>query len=1573
MIKKPTYPKYRKISTCLFLAALRQKMTFLWLFFAIILHFSPQAQNGCGCTVCPTTIPDNDTLISVINVNGAIDNNLASATQGVCRLCINFKHDFVSDLQIRLMSPSGQSITLLAPISQQGFTSLSGWNVCFVPCGSIPVPDPGYPIKWSNTGWGSFGNYSGSYHPFDGCLEDFTVGPVNGPWRLFVIDGDELQTGVIKDWTIEFCDPNGIDCIRCDAKAGSLNSYPAVTTCKGDSKLNLKIPPVYTPASSAPSAAFYGYAYVISENDIVKRIQPNADLRSMPAGNYTVCGMSYRLTDASKLPIPNGTLTLTQLRNQINATQPAFCARMTSGCVSVTVSPSPVTNLTKTVCRCDTLNNVVYCKSGTYQEKFKTKSGCDSIVNLSLTVVPPRNSVVNSVTCQGVPFILGKKILKISGVYKDTTQSKITGCDSIITLNLTVRDANRYNYSRTICEGDSILQGKKHYKTDGIHTDTVKTTSGCDSILILTLSLKKGGVKNIDSTVCIGKCVTIENKTYCQSGNYAIKLNLKAANGCDSVLNLKLKVSPIYKDTIRREICQGDTVSIGQNKYFSTGTYYDELSSKSKCDSLIWTFIEVKSKITVELKKDICQGEIFRFNGKNYTTSVKASATSKSKNGCDSTTNLTLTVHPKPSVKRNYFVCYGDTLKIGKNAYAKTGIYLDTLKTKFGCDSIHESNVVALPKLETYLTQQLCEPATLVVGNNIYFKTGIYLDTLTSKDGCDSIIRLDLTIHPKKDTSVFLNYCFGKNPAEYPTSGNYPKKLKTIHNCDSTVTFKVNIYPKIEKSLNAQICPGSSYSVANQTFTKEGKYIIIDTSLVTGCDSTILLNLVLTSQIKVNLDLKICEGDSVIIGNKVFKTSIKDTVQLKSDAGCDSLVSLNLTVNPRHLILIEQTICDGNFVEIGKIKYYKSGLYKIDTLNRFGCDSLVAIVIKVKKRPVTEFTASICEGDFYQLGKKKIYEAGFHQDTLLAANGCDSILSLDLSVKPVFKDSVFQKICFESAQLGGIFRDTLTAKNGCDSIVIFHYEKLPKKEITLNKTICKGQNIVIGNSIFDKSGTYLEVIKDVGVAKCDSSITLNLNVLDSLVENKFVELCNGKTYTYNGKIYTKPIEIKDKFNTANQCDSIYNLSISVISCDLKFALKTKNLSCQSNNDGAFFITALDSSYVNYFYTWRALNGIFGQPKIIKGNETDSIKGLSPGKYILQIHNGAGLLKFDTVTIIKPQPLNILVKLSDYQGFNISCSGKEDGEISLNVSGGTSPYRYFWNDSTTTANRARLKAGKYSVTVTDTLGCQAFWENTLLVPKAMQAKISFKNLTCNRSDDGLISIDSVTNGKSPFSYSLDTQGFTSNRKFEKLLAAPHLLIIKDSNGCLADTVILITQPDRVLVDLGKDTTINVGETVKIQGKVNLAPSLIQRILWNDFVTPTCPTCLETIVAPSQNTGYLLTIFDKNNCVGQDHVFVYVNDLPIYIPNSFSPNDDSINDYFTLLGDANLFKINTLQIFNRWGDIVYNELNLTPNDYSKGWDGTYRGFPQSAGLFIYVAEIEFKNNVKKMLKGEVFLVR
>lgn len=1575
MNKKLPIPKPIFQSNPLSIVSEHRIVCFLTLLFLFFININViKAQNGCGCTNCPLSLPDDNTISSTIMVNGATNNDLGTIAQGVCKVCINFNHGFVSDLQVRLISPSGQAVTLIAPISQTGFTFGTTWNVCFIPCGDPASPDPSFPARWTNGQWANFGNYKGTYYPYIGCLEDFNAGTVNGAWKLEIIDGEAGHVGNLLDWSIEFCQPQGLDCIRCDAKAGSLSSYTSVSACKGSGSLNLNIPPIYTPASSKPSALYYNYNYIVSKNDTIIRIQPNANLQTLSEGKYDVCGLSYRLIDAAKLPVPDGKLTVTQLRAMLAATPKAFCGEVTNSCVSVTIFPTPTTTLSPKACRCYILNNITYCQTGTYKQTLKTSKGCDSILNINLTIVPPKTADVIVTTCQGVPYIVGSKKYTRTGTYLDTLVSKQTGCDSFLTTRLLVRAPNAYNYNKNICEGDSVLQAGKYYKITGIHYDTVKTKTGCDSILALNLKVNKGVTFISKQQICNGDSVLFLGKFYNKTGVYTQKLPVLSSNGCDSLWQLQLTVNKTYKDTIRLQICQGDTVRVGKSKYFKTGNYFDKLTSAYTCDSLVWTFIEVKNIIEVKLKKNICQGDYYEFGGKKIVIAGIYNAKDKSKNGCDSLTELNLGVRPKYNQTQDIKLCYGDTLRVGNKQYYTNGTFTDTLKTAFQCDSIVTSKVTAYPKKDTAFTKVLCAPDSIIIGKKIYKTSGNYVDTLQNKAGCDSIIRLSLTVHPKKATSVDLAYCFGKNPTQFPESKDYTTSYTLANGCDSTHTFRVKIYPEKKSTIEAQICAGGGYQIAGKTYTKAGTYTIVVQDSITTCDSIITLKITETNHIKINLNPVRCAGDTFFIANRIYTTTTTDTLDYKTAAGCDSTVYLSLTVHPTYDIIKKEIICEGKCITLDGVKYCKTGTYVIPKKSKYGCDSLITLDLTVKKVPVTEFRDTICKGDFYQLGKKKIYTEGFHQDTLSAVNGCDSILSLDLTVKPTAKDSLYETICFESALSSGITKVSLMAANGCDSILTINRVRLPKKQNTITKTICRGDFVKIGNDIYNDSGTYTTTIKDVGKYRCDSTITLRLTVVDSFVTNKDTTICNGASYTFDGQVYPKPTFVKRLYLSSNQCDSIFNLRISVIACVLRYKTEFKNISCKSDSDGQITLHFQDSTYVNYFYNWiNTTTGIVGIPTMVSGDTSVVLSGLSAGKYVVTIHNGAGLFAFDTINIIKPQVLDVKGVISDYNGFGVSCAEGSDAFIYLLPKGGTPPYRYRWSGGFTDSIRTNIKAGNYFVTVYDTNDCYVVFDTTINSPQPMEFGWTKKDLICFESNDGNISINNVTNGKTPYEYSINNGTFGKNSTFDNLEAGLHKITIKDAQGCTIDTVITLLQPQKIVVHLGRDTSIFPGEIVTLKGEVNLPPNAIHSIQWNDFITPQCAKCLDLIVQPSISTGYILTVKDSNQCSGTDIKYVYIKDLPVFVPNTFSPNDDGINDLFVIMGEEKYFKIKTVRIFNRWGDKIYEELDLSPNDYSRGWNGTYQGIAQNPGLFIYVAEIETLDKTVRTIKGEVFLVR
>ncbi len=137
---------------------------------------------------------------------------------------------------------------------------------------------------------------------------------------------------------------------------------------------------------------------------------------------------------------------------------------------------------------------------------------------------------------------------------------------------------------------------------------------------------------------------------------------------------------------------------------------------------------------------------------------------------------------------------------------------------------------------------------------------------------------------------------------------------------------------------------------------------------------------------------------------------------------------------------------------------------------------------------------------------------------------------------------------------------------------------------------------------------------------------------------------------------------------------------------------------------------------------------------------------------------------------------------------------------------------------------------------------------------------------------------------------------------------------------------------------------------------------------------CYDCPQPIAKPYSNTDYLLQLFDPlTGCSLEGSMQVMVTaDRKIFIPNAFSPNGDGQNDYFFPQSKVVEY-IRNFSVFSRWGERVFHRSDLHTNDLGNGWDGTARGTPLTAGPYLYHLEVVFRDQVVKVFRGEINLVR
>jgi gliding motility-associated-like protein len=205
----------------------------------------------------------------------------------------------------------------------------------------------------------------------------------------------------------------------------------------------------------------------------------------------------------------------------------------------------------------------------------------------------------NVTLCLGQSLKISQKTYTQAGLYRDTLKT-LTGCDSIITTNLSFNSEILKSQSFNICEGEKLKVGAKTYSQTGIYKDTLKSFGGCDSIITTNLTISPIPTRFIDTTICGNKTLIINGKTYSQSGVF--QEFIKGTGKCDSLLNISINVKPLNLRRNEITLCPNDTIG-GKNLRLA-GVYRDTIASSVGCPEVVETVVQA-SRLRVSAGADI--------------------------------------------------------------------------------------------------------------------------------------------------------------------------------------------------------------------------------------------------------------------------------------------------------------------------------------------------------------------------------------------------------------------------------------------------------------------------------------------------------------------------------------------------------------------------------------------------------------------------------------------------------------------------------------------------------------------------------------------------------------------------------------------------------------------------------------------------------------------------------------------------------------------------------------------------------------------------------------------------------
>lgn len=295
---------------------------------------------------------------------------------------------------------------------------------------------------------------------------------------------------------------------------------------------------------------------------------------------------------------------------------------------------------TATACGGYIWNGTVYSISGIYTETLTNAAGCDSIATLDLTINAPSASVDTVVACDSFVWIDGLTYTSSNSTATDTF-TNVLGCDSVVTLNLTINNSTLSVDTVVACDTFVWIDGTTYTSSNFTATDTLTSISGCDSVIVLNLTILNA-TTGVDVVVACDSFTWIDSVTY-YTDNTTATYMLSNVAGCDSAVTLNLTIGTATSGIDVIEACQSYTWVDGNTYITDNNTATFALLNANGCDSVVTLNLTIKPSVGVNVFATACNS--YTWNGVAYTTTGAYADTLTAANGCDSIVTLVLTVN----------------------------------------------------------------------------------------------------------------------------------------------------------------------------------------------------------------------------------------------------------------------------------------------------------------------------------------------------------------------------------------------------------------------------------------------------------------------------------------------------------------------------------------------------------------------------------------------------------------------------------------------------------------------------------------------------------------------------------------------------------------------------------------------------------------------------------------------------------------------------------------------------------------------------------------------------------------
>lgn len=510
----------------------------------------------------------------------------------------------------------------------------------------------------------------------------------------------------------------------------------------------------------------------------------------------------------------------------------------------------------------------------------------------------------------------------------------------------------------------------------------------------------------------------------------------------------------------------------------------------------------------------------------------------------------------------------------------------------------------------------------------------------------------------------------------------------------------------------------------------------------------------------------------------------------------------------------------------------------------------------------------------------------------------------------------------------GVYNVTVTDANGCSDsrTITVSNDEVPTAIPTVTDASCNGlcDGTLVSNVTPSASISYVW-LNDQGL----SIARPNTDVNSACAGNYVLEV----TTIPEGCISYIEVEVEEP-------DSI-TLSASIV----------KNISCPGECDGEVYISSLGGNIL-YTFSWNDPNLQTEVPA----------KDLCAGTYGVTVEDANGCSSTASVTLQDPVALIATINSST----SLGCSSDCDAQATSTASGGSLPYTFNWSGGQLGENPTDLCFGENILTVIDGNGCMAM--DTVLIAAAdtVQAIVGADTTVCDGDSIHLRGIALGSTVTSAAWYLSDSTTLLTRSLDTSLLRGvgtyAYVLIVRNNSGC--------EDIERYTVPVVPNPEVGVQSSIQIfKDEVATFNVSNQDVSYSYLWTPDTDLNDATLAEPTSSTRetitYTLTVTDTNNCTYIDSLDVlYAPEIEI--PSGLSPNGDGMNDVWNIQF-LDEFPNASVQIYNRWGELLYEETN----GYRTPWDGTYEGKALPIGTYYYV--IDFHDSRFKPITGPITIVK